>query len=244
MADLEAMGLVTSPHTSAGKVPTAQGLRFFVDSLIQVQPLGSDALSLIRHRLKTGRAPRSSCPRPPPSCPALLAWLVWLRFRGRRITTLRQVEFLPLSGERVLVVLVVSDYPKVENRIDLQLPSAFEPRKSSQQAANFINSHCAGASVATLRSTLLASMEADQKPPKHAACRMSRSPPTPSMTALWVRTGIRGGWEESPSTSCPGTIWIRYGASSRFRHQANVLRLLVQLRRRRRAPLYWRRVGL
>jgi heat-inducible transcriptional repressor len=77
----------------------------------------------------------------------------------REITTLRQVEFLPLSGERILVVLVVNDY-EVENRV-ISCPRPFE-REELQQAANFINSHCAGASVATLRSTLLASMEADK----------------------------------------------------------------------------------
>ncbi|MFZ8930900.1 MAG: heat-inducible transcriptional repressor HrcA [Pseudomonadales bacterium] len=159
MADLEVMGLVTSPHTSAGKVPTAQGLRFFVDSLIQVQPLGSDALSLIQHELKTERSPKELVATASSLLSGITRMAGVVTLPRREITTLRQVEFLPLSGERILVVLVVNDY-EVENRV-ISCPRPFE-REELQQAANFINSHCAGASVATLRSTLLASMEADK----------------------------------------------------------------------------------
>ncbi|HSG87944.1 MAG TPA: heat-inducible transcriptional repressor HrcA [Pseudomonadales bacterium] len=159
MADLEAHGLVTSPHTSAGKVPTPAGLRLFVDSLIQVRPLDEAALTRLREEL----SPELTSKELVATASSLLSGIT--RMAGLvtlprpEIVTLRQVEFLPLSGNRVLVILVVNE-KEVQNRI-IRVHREFSVSEL-QQAANFINRHFAGTSLRSVRTDLLASMEADR----------------------------------------------------------------------------------
>ena len=105
MADLEAKGLVHSPHTSAGKVPTNPGLRFFVDSLISVQPLTEKKVADLRQ----GLSPDMSAYDLVDAASRMLSQVT--RMAGvvtlprLEMVELRQVEFLPLSGDRVLVIL-------------------------------------------------------------------------------------------------------------------------------------------
>lgn len=159
MADLEARGLVMSPHTSAGKVPTHQGLRFFIDSLISVRPLGERGIGRIRGRLD---------PDMPPDELALAASQLLsqvTRMAGvvtmprPEHTALRQVEFLPLSGDRVLVILVVNDRD-VQNRV-IHTERAYDETELAQ-AANFINREFAGAPLATIRRGVFQSMRDDK----------------------------------------------------------------------------------
>ena len=159
MADLEAHGLVVSPHTSAGKVPTPKGLRVFVDSLIHVRPLDDAALSSLRESLSPELTSRELVSTASNLLSGItqLAGLVTLP--RPEIVTLRQVEFLPLSNQRILVILVVNE-KEVENRI-IRVHRQFEEHEL-QQAANFVNRHFAGHSLRGLRSELLLSMEADR----------------------------------------------------------------------------------
>ncbi|MEE4302300.1 MAG: heat-inducible transcriptional repressor HrcA [Pseudomonadales bacterium] len=159
MADLEAHGLVVSPHTSAGKVPTPKGLRVFVDSLIHVRPLDDAALSSLRDSLSPELTSRELVATASNLLSGItqLAGLVTLP--RPEIVTLRQVEFLPLSNQRILVILVVNE-KEVENRI-IRAHRQFEEHEL-QQAANFINRHFAGRSLHGLRGELLSSMEADR----------------------------------------------------------------------------------
>mgnify|MGYP006280095077 CR=1 FL=1 len=159
MADLEAHGLVVSPHTSAGKVPTPRGLRVFVDSLIHVRPLDDGALSSLRESLSPELTSRELVATASSLLSGItqLAGLVTLP--RPEIVTLRQVEFLPLSGQRILVILVVNE-KEVENRI-IRVHRQFEEHEL-QQAANFINRHFAGHSLRGLRQEILRSMEADR----------------------------------------------------------------------------------
>lgn len=159
MADLEARGLVMSPHTSAGKVPTHQGLRFFIDSLISVRPLGERGIGRIRGRLD---------PDMPPDELALAASQLLsqvTRMAGvvtmprPEHTALRQVEFLPLSGDRVLVILVVNDR-EVQNRV-IHTERAYDETELAQ-AANFINREFAGAPLAAIRRGVFQSMRDDK----------------------------------------------------------------------------------
>lgn len=160
MADLEAHGLVTSPHTSAGKVPTPRGLRFFVDSLIHVQPLDGAALARLRGEL----SPELTSTELVSTASSLLSGITSMAglvtLPRPEIVTLRQVEFLPLSGQRVLVILVVNE-KEVQNRI-IRVHREFTDTEL-QQAANFINRHFAGTSLQRVRSGLLQSMEADKE---------------------------------------------------------------------------------
>lgn len=140
MSDLEHLGFIASPHTSAGRVPTQKGYRLFVDSLLTVQPLGSQAVQ----QLKSGL----SSPNPNElinSAADMLSQLT--QFAGlvmipkRKRIAFKHLEFLPLSEKRILVIIVTSD-GNVQNRIIL----ADKPYSSSEltQASNYFNSHYAG----------------------------------------------------------------------------------------------------
>ena len=159
MSDLESYGLVASPHTSAGKVPTQQGLRFFVDSLISVQPLDTESIQYLTDQLGGDLSPNELVESASNllSDVSHLAGLVTMP-RPEQVA-LRQVEFLPLSGNRVLAILVVNER-EVQNRVvetereytDLEL----------QEAANYINHNFAGRSLLTIRTDILDSMQSDK----------------------------------------------------------------------------------
>ena len=115
MADLEEMGLITSPHTSAGRVPTARGYRFFVDTLLTMQPLESEKIHAIEGQLHPSQPQELMS-----SASRLLSGLT--HFAGivltpRRATPkIRQMEFVSLSEKRILLILVTTD-GDVQNRI-------------------------------------------------------------------------------------------------------------------------------
>ena len=139
MADLEEIGLITSPHTSAGRVPTALGYRLFVDSLITVQPL-----QLGETRDLEGALVADEPKRVLSRAAALLSRLS--SFAGvvhapRRASSFRQIEFMRLADRRVLLIIIATD-GDVQNRIlnverDLSSSDLVE-------AANYINAHYAG----------------------------------------------------------------------------------------------------
>lgn len=160
MADLEELGYVWSPHTSAGRVPTDKGYRFFVDSLLTVQGLDAEAVRKSDLQLTGGQSPDALVD----SASNLLSGLT--RLAGvvtlpRHVTrSLRHVEFLPLSDRRVLAILVLNEH-EVENRIvhtDRDYTQA-----ELQQVANFLNGEFAGRGVDQVREELLRSMEQDKE---------------------------------------------------------------------------------
>jgi heat-inducible transcriptional repressor len=159
MADLEAQGLVQSPHTSAGKIPTNRGLRFFVDTLLSLDPLETRQLERLEQELNPDLSPQELVN----SASSLLSHLTQMTcvitLPRRDHVALRQVEFLPLSGDRVLVILVLNDR-EVENRV------IHTGREYSEveltQAANFVNREFGGSSLIRIRNALLASMQADK----------------------------------------------------------------------------------
>ena len=116
MADLEELGLVHSPHTSAGRVPTVQGYRLFVDTLLQINPRRAATYSSVREQL----APQHGRDMLLESASSLLSEITHLAgivtLRRQEHDTLRQVEFLPLSDNRILVILVVNEQ-EVQNRV-------------------------------------------------------------------------------------------------------------------------------
>jgi len=140
MADLEEMGFVASPHTSAGRVPTPRGYRFFVDSLLTVRTLDRAEIEQVVTQL-SGDQPQ----RLMQSASHLLSDLT--RFAGvvmaprRRSTAFRHLEFLRLSERRILLIIVTPE-GDVQNRI-LFTERAYSPSELIE-AANFINQHCVG----------------------------------------------------------------------------------------------------
>ncbi len=157
MSDLEEMGLVSAPHTSAGRVPTPKGYRLFVDTLVRFREPGTDDLQILRAQLgdsvddpdsMIGMASQML------SDITSLAGIVTVP-RGQA-TVLRQIEFLPLSDRRVLVILVLNDR-EVQNRI-LHVDQDYSA-SDLQTAANFVNEHYAGVEMSGLRERLVKDLE-------------------------------------------------------------------------------------
>lgn len=159
MADLEAKGYVASPHTSAGRVPTQQGYRLFVDNLLTPQPINRVDLTQVSRQLD----PDMTAQELVESASGILsevtqlAGLVTIPRRDR--TILRHLEFLPLSDQRVLVILVLDDH-EVQNRV-IQTEQAYSEAQL-REAANYLNQSFVGRDVTQIRRQLIESMQTDQ----------------------------------------------------------------------------------
>lgn len=157
MADLEELGFVRAPHTSAGRVPTVQGYRCFIDSLLTVQPLHGNEISQLQQQLSGGEVTTQDLVE---KASALLSGIT--RMAG--IVTLsrhehhplRHVEFLPLSDNRILVVLVLDDM-EIQNRV-IRTDRAYT-RAQLQEAANYFNAHYAGMHLAALKRALVQELD-------------------------------------------------------------------------------------
>ena len=155
MTDLELAGLIYAPHTSAGRLPTERGLRFFVDAMMEVGNLTSDERTRIEAQMKaaaTGRTLDATLTE----ASALLSGLS--RGAGVVVTTkanarLKHIEFVRLDPARALVVLVADD-GTVENRL-LALPPGL-PASALTEAGNFLNARIMGQTPAARRSAICA----------------------------------------------------------------------------------------
>jgi len=140
MADLEDLGFVASPHTSAGRVPTARGYRFFVDTLLTVRPLDRVEIDQLEGQLQVENTQRMVH-----SASHILSDLT--RFAGvvmaprRRSVSFRHIDFLPLSEKRVLLIIVTPE-GDVQNRI--MLTEKVYKASELTEAANFLNQNYAG----------------------------------------------------------------------------------------------------
>lgn len=156
MSDLEELGFIRAPHTSAGRVPTVQGYRFFVDTLLKVQPLDVSSVERMRLEFEIERSPKDLIE----SASELLSGITHLAgvvtLPKHEHALFRRVEFLPLSEKRVLAILVTSE-GEVQNRMittDRQCSAS-----ELQQASNYLNELFAGKDLAAVRSTLLEEMQ-------------------------------------------------------------------------------------
>jgi heat-inducible transcriptional repressor len=157
MADLEELGFVSSPHTSAGRVPTDKGYRFFVDTLLKFQPLGDDQILAIRNRLgELSNDPKAlvAAASQMLSNVTRLAGVVTLPRQSH--AALSQIEFVPLSDNRVLAILVVNGR-EVQNRI-LQLERHFSADEL-RRASNYLNTEFGGKELSAVRDHLLAQLK-------------------------------------------------------------------------------------
>ena len=147
MADLEELGFITSPHTSAGRVPTAKGYRFFVDSLMVVKPLEQTEIHRLEGELTADRPQQLVS-----AAAGLLSQLT--HFAGvvmtpkRREAAFRHLEFLRMAERRVLLILVTTE-GDVQNRI-LHTDRAYTASQLVE-ATNFFNQNFAGQPFATIR---------------------------------------------------------------------------------------------
>ncbi|PIE00497.1 MAG: heat-inducible transcription repressor HrcA [Thiothrix nivea] len=155
MADLEEAGYIRAPHTSAGRIPTSQGYRLFVDSLVQVKPLEAVALDHLQGQLNAGQDTTTLVQSASTLLSRVTSLTGLVTIPRHAPAAIRQVEFLRLSEKQVLVILVLSRN-EVQNRI-IQLEKDIAAPEL-QQAANFLNECLVGKDVQSARQTLLDEM--------------------------------------------------------------------------------------
>ncbi len=155
MSDLEDMGLIISPHTSAGRVPTVQGYRLFVDQLVTVKPMRNNLIEKLKLELQAD-SPADVIGKASSLLSSVTRMAGVVMIPRREKMTLRQIEFLPLSGQRVLVVLVVNEQ-EVQNKV-IHTDRVYGASEL-QQASNFLNHEYAGKDLTSIREMLLGSMQ-------------------------------------------------------------------------------------
>ncbi|OAM53306.1 heat-inducible transcriptional repressor HrcA [Methylovorus sp. MM2] len=150
MSDLEEHGFIASPHTSAGRVPTQLGYRFFVDTLLTVQPLHSQEIQRLESEL-TSPDPQELIASAASMLSTLTQFAGVVMIPKRKSIAFKHLEFLPLSEKRILVIIVTSD-GNVQNRIVVteKTYSASE----LTQATNFFNQNYAGSTFEQVQKKL------------------------------------------------------------------------------------------
>ncbi len=155
MSDLEELGLIVSPHTSAGRIPTARGYRFFVDTMVMAQRDARAAESMVQATLAPDQPQKviSNAAHMLSS----LSHYVGVVMAPRRSSVFRHIEFLRLSEKRLLVIIVSPD-GDVQNRV---LFTDFDYTQTQLiEAANFLNAHYAGRDLDEVRERLKSEVEA------------------------------------------------------------------------------------
>jgi heat-inducible transcriptional repressor len=152
MSDLEELGLIASPHTSAGRVPTARGYRLFVDTMLTARRGDLPAVTSLTPGIESPQRVISQAAHLLSS----LSQFVGVVMAPRRSSVFRHIEFLSLSEHRVLVIIVSPD-GEVQNRI-IQTQASFT-QSQLVEAANFLNSHYAGLTIEAVRERLKTELE-------------------------------------------------------------------------------------
>ncbi len=159
MSDLEERGFIASPHTSAGRIPTAQGYRLFVDSLITMRPINDEAIQSLELELDPDKSAKELAHSASQLLSSITSQAGLVTVPKPEKLSLRQVEFLPLSGNRVLVILVINER-EVQNRV-VHTSREFSEIEL-QQAATMINQRYAGQSLSEIRRGVVMAMQADK----------------------------------------------------------------------------------
>ena len=157
LADLEEGGLLTSPHTSAGRVPTTQGYRVFVDSLLQVKPLPDGELARLRQELPAGSGTQALLGNASELLSAMTHFVGVVGVPRREQFAFRHIDFVALDASRVLAILVFADND-VQNRI-LHTRRAWDAGEL-ERVANYLNQHFAGRPLQDIRATLVHELRA------------------------------------------------------------------------------------
>jgi heat-inducible transcriptional repressor len=153
MADLEHLGLIYAPHTSAGRLPTEFGLRFFVDALLEVGDLSADERRQIEAQVKAGHSGQTMESLLAEASRALsgLSRGAGVVLANKADIRLKHIEFIRLEPGKALVVLVGED-GSVENRV-IDLDPGTTP-SSLIEASNYLNTHLRGRSLSEARADL------------------------------------------------------------------------------------------
>ncbi|MEA1990372.1 MAG: heat-inducible transcriptional repressor HrcA [Pseudomonadota bacterium] len=156
MADLEKIGLIHSPHTSAGRVPTDEGYRLFIDSMLTYQPISQQNEATIRNELTVGLNQDDLLENASKVLSGITGMTSLILMPNKEQEILKHIDFIQLGANRVLVVLVFNDQD-VQNRI-IELDKAISADEL-QETANFLNEQCVGKNLADAKQYLVARMD-------------------------------------------------------------------------------------
>jgi heat-inducible transcriptional repressor len=162
MADLEGLGYIASPHTSAGRVPTPKGYRMFVDTLVQFRQPAASEISELQSQLSddltsNGKSLAEGVSTVLSSLTSLASLVTLPR---QQHVTLRQIEFLPISDRRVLAILVIND-SEVQNRV-IHVDRDYTDSEL-RRAANFLNENFAGKEMRDVRASVVDELQRTQE---------------------------------------------------------------------------------
>ncbi len=157
MQDLEQLGLIYAPHTSAGRLPTELGLRFFVDALMEIGDLGEEDRRSIEAQVAASGQSMDNVLNEASGLLSGLTRAAGVVLTAKSNLRLKHIEFVRLEPERALVVLVGED-GQVENRV-VQLPPGL-PGSALTEASNFLNAHTRGLTLAEAKGELEKALEA------------------------------------------------------------------------------------
>jgi heat-inducible transcriptional repressor len=160
MADLETLGLIHSPHTSAGRIPTAQGYRLFVDCLLTVKPIDQSMINAFQASLSQPSQPQEVMTSVSTLLSGMTKMAGIVSLPKRNKVTLRQVEFLALSERQILIILVLANN-EIQNRI-IQTSRNYS-RPELEQMGNYLTEQLAGMDLMEARAALLKSLQCDKQ---------------------------------------------------------------------------------
>lgn len=159
MADLEELGLIASPHTSAGRIPTPKGYRVFVDTMLTAQAIEREVDAIARERLREQLQPDHPQRVIAHAAQVLsnLSHFVGVVTAPRKSSVFHHIEFLRLAERRVLVILVAPD-GDVQNRV--VITARDHTQQELIEASNFLNQHYSGLAIETVRERLKGEIDA------------------------------------------------------------------------------------
>jgi len=160
MSGLEDKGLVVAPHTSAGRIPTEQGLRMFVDSLLEVQPMEDKLIDQLQEKLDPDKDMNDLVTEASQLVSELTQMAGIISIPQQTSAKLRHIEFLPLPDKRVLAIMVTNE-KDVQNKV-IHLDKEYSA-DDLQHAANFLNQQFTGQDVHEIRESLLNDLNRTRK---------------------------------------------------------------------------------
>ena len=153
MSDLEELGFIASPYTSSGRVPTSKGYRFFIDSLLKLQPVEANQLERIKKRVNTQESNNRELAISISNTLSAITKLAGIvTIPKQQVTRLKEIDFIQLSEKRILAIIVMNE-TEVENRI-LQMKRNYS-KDELKQATNYLNSNYKGRSLSYIKKHLI-----------------------------------------------------------------------------------------
>ena len=155
MADLEKQGLLLSPHTSAGRIPTTQGLRIFVDQLIKVKNLKNETVEQLKHTLNPNLETKTILGNASSVLSEMTRMASLVQIPSKPFQRIEQIEFVALSDRKLLVVLVLQN-DEIQNRI-IHVDRNYS-REELALMASFLNEQIVGKDLSAVKEQLLQEM--------------------------------------------------------------------------------------